>query len=195
MDTRRTDPIIAELRAFRQVYAARFDYDVEAMFRDIRARQEASGREYVRLPARRAAGDRSPENPGAVPHQEFQPLVRALMRTLLDDRANLLSESEKRDLTDNEYCKSEMSLDIVNLGLLRRIEEGREIKGHGRYWKDRYGGFYVCSQWWRDHHRANAESLLRFVEGLVRRKPEHAAALRPHAQAFRDYLRAKSLRR
>ncbi len=54
METRETDPIIAELRAIRQAYAARFNYDVDAMFRDIRARQEASGREYVRLPARRA---------------------------------------------------------------------------------------------------------------------------------------------
>ena len=53
METRQTDPIIAELRAIREVYAARFDYDVEEMFRDIRARQEATGREYVRLPARR----------------------------------------------------------------------------------------------------------------------------------------------
>ena len=48
-----TDPIIAELRAIREAYAAQFDYDVEAMFRDIRARQETSGREYVSLPARR----------------------------------------------------------------------------------------------------------------------------------------------
>ena len=48
-----TDRIIADLRAIRQAYAARFDYDVEAMFRDLRARQEASGREYVRLAARR----------------------------------------------------------------------------------------------------------------------------------------------
>ena len=54
MQTRQTDPIIAEVRAIRQAYAARFDYDVEAIFRDIRARQEASGRDYVRLPARRA---------------------------------------------------------------------------------------------------------------------------------------------
>ena len=53
METRQTDPIIAELRAIREAYAARFDYNVEAMFRDIRARQEASGRDYVRLPARR----------------------------------------------------------------------------------------------------------------------------------------------
>ncbi len=54
MQTRQPDPIIAEVRAIRRAYAAQFDYDVEAMFRDIRAKQEASGREYVRLPARRA---------------------------------------------------------------------------------------------------------------------------------------------
>ena len=54
MATRETDPIIAELRAIRREYAARFNYDVDAMFRDIRARQEASGREYVRLPSRRS---------------------------------------------------------------------------------------------------------------------------------------------
>ena len=53
METKQTDPILAELRAIRRAYAARFNYDVDAMFRDIRARQEASGREYVRLPSRR----------------------------------------------------------------------------------------------------------------------------------------------
>lgn len=61
METRQTNPIIAELRAIRQAYAARFDYDVDAMFSDIRARQEVSGRVYVRLPARRTTGDRNPE--------------------------------------------------------------------------------------------------------------------------------------
>ena len=61
MEARQTDPIIAGHRAIREAYAARFDYDVEAMFRDIRARQEASGHEYVRLPARRTTGDGSPE--------------------------------------------------------------------------------------------------------------------------------------
>ena len=48
-----TDPIIDALRAARDEHAARFNYDVEAIFRDIQARQEASGREYVRLPPRR----------------------------------------------------------------------------------------------------------------------------------------------
>lgn len=46
------DPIIAEVRAARDAHAARFDYDVAAIFRDIREMQEASGRDYVRHPAR-----------------------------------------------------------------------------------------------------------------------------------------------
>ncbi|MDE0432631.1 MAG: hypothetical protein OXH92_01355 [Bryobacterales bacterium] len=54
MKTTETDPIIAELRAVRDRHAARFDYDVAAIFRDIRAVQETSGRDYVRYPARRA---------------------------------------------------------------------------------------------------------------------------------------------
>lgn len=53
-----TDPIIDELRAARDEHAARFNYDVEAIFRDIQAQQEASGREYVRLPPRRVTSAR-----------------------------------------------------------------------------------------------------------------------------------------
>ena len=48
-----TDPIIDELRTVRDEHAARFNYDVEAIFQDIQIQQEASGREYVRLPPRR----------------------------------------------------------------------------------------------------------------------------------------------
>ena len=44
MRTTQTDPIIAEVRAIRQAYAARFDYDVGAIFDDIRARERASQR-------------------------------------------------------------------------------------------------------------------------------------------------------
>ena len=57
MQRMQTDPIIDELRAVRDEHAARCGYDVEEIFRDIRAIQQASGREYVRLPARRARSD------------------------------------------------------------------------------------------------------------------------------------------
>ena len=63
------DHISAEIRAVRDQHAARFDYDVQAIFNDIRASQKASGRTYVRYPARRiavAAEDRA-GSAGATP--------------------------------------------------------------------------------------------------------------------------------
>ena len=58
MKTPQSDSIIDEVHAARDEYAARFDHDVEAIFRDIRAIQEASQRDYVRHSARRiVAGD------------------------------------------------------------------------------------------------------------------------------------------
>ena len=53
MRTRETDPVIAEVRAVRDGFAARADYDVAAIFQRIREMQEGSGREYVEYPARR----------------------------------------------------------------------------------------------------------------------------------------------
>lgn len=53
MEKFQDDPIVAEVRAVRDEHAAKFDYDVKAIFEDLRARQEASGRKYVRYPARR----------------------------------------------------------------------------------------------------------------------------------------------
>lgn len=47
-----TDPIIAEVHRVRDANAARFDYDVARIFRDVRERQKNSDREYVRNPPR-----------------------------------------------------------------------------------------------------------------------------------------------
>ena len=64
MQTKRPDPVIAEVHAVRDAYAAQFDNDVAAIFRDIRVRQEASGRKYVRYPARRVdPGTEDPDRP------------------------------------------------------------------------------------------------------------------------------------
>ena len=53
MQTKQYDQIIAEVRTVRDEHVARFGYDVAEIFRDIRAMQEASGAEYVRLPVYR----------------------------------------------------------------------------------------------------------------------------------------------
>ncbi len=55
MDKTPADPIISEVWAMRDAHAARLDHDMAAIFQDIRAMQEKSGREYVRLPPRPVA--------------------------------------------------------------------------------------------------------------------------------------------
>ena len=57
MTTIRPDPIIAEVRAVREAHAARFNYDVKAIFEDIRAKQEVSERNYVSYPPRRVMAE------------------------------------------------------------------------------------------------------------------------------------------
>lgn len=52
MPNQPSDPIISEVRAVRDAHAARFGYDIAAIFRNIRTMQDASEREYVRFPAR-----------------------------------------------------------------------------------------------------------------------------------------------
>ncbi|MDE0240645.1 MAG: hypothetical protein OXI95_11890 [bacterium] len=63
MPTRPTDPIIAEIHAVRAAYAARFNYDIHAMFRDLKAMEKASGRTFVRLRPRRRAVARESARP------------------------------------------------------------------------------------------------------------------------------------
>lgn len=121
------------------------------------------------------------------PEVGIQDLVKALMRTILVDCPTLLSSTEKGELQDEAHCRKSLGLQISS-GLIREKELGREINGHSRYWKELFGDFYVCSQWWREHHRANAQVLLSFVEELAQTRRDHADVLRPHAQKFRDYL-------
>ncbi len=51
MQMKTTDPIVSEVRAARDKHAAQFGYDLKDIFRDVRARQEASGRSYVKYPS------------------------------------------------------------------------------------------------------------------------------------------------
>ena len=130
----------------------------------------------------------TPSNPA---RGRVQPLVQDLMRTLLEDYPTLLDDTDVRNLLNQDYCKINLGLQIGNHALLRRVEDGRKISGRDRYWKHEYAGeCYVCSQWWKAHHVDNAKSLLRFVEGLIERMPDHPGILelKRHRQALRDYI-------
>ena len=47
------DPIVDEVRAARDEYAKRFNYDLDAICRDLREKQAQSGRKLVTFPPRR----------------------------------------------------------------------------------------------------------------------------------------------
>lgn len=49
------DPIVEEVRRHREAHAAKFDFDVTAICRDLRRQQAESGRTAVSFPAKRVA--------------------------------------------------------------------------------------------------------------------------------------------
>lgn len=123
---------------------------------------------------------------------QIQPIVRRLMKTLLEDDPTLLDDADVQKMMDRDYCKLSLGLTIGNFPLIRSTEDGRFEGRQSRYWNEIYGGqFYVCSQWWKDHHAQNAVSLLRFVTEIVARKPDNPGidALKLHMLALEDYIR------
>ena len=57
------DPIVAEVRRTREKLAEEFDFDVHAIFADLRARQSAVGDRLVRLKPKGATEDATSEQP------------------------------------------------------------------------------------------------------------------------------------
>jgi hypothetical protein len=47
------DNIIEELHRFREEYARKFDFDIDAICKDIQKKQASSGREIVSFPPRK----------------------------------------------------------------------------------------------------------------------------------------------
>ena len=54
------DPIVAEVRKVRDRHAAKFNYDLDAIYRDLQEKEKASGRTYVRYPPRLCEPEPSP---------------------------------------------------------------------------------------------------------------------------------------
>jgi hypothetical protein len=48
------DPIVEEVRAIREAYAARLNYDLQAIHRDLKAQERQCGRQTVSFPPRPA---------------------------------------------------------------------------------------------------------------------------------------------
>ena len=64
-----SDPIVDEVRRVRDAYAARFNYDLRAIYRDLKEQEQRSGRKVVSYAegSTRAESNRSQPPAGAAP--------------------------------------------------------------------------------------------------------------------------------
>jgi hypothetical protein len=49
----REDPIVEEVRKAREAHAAKFNYDLQAIYQDVKEQEKHSGRTFVSYPAKR----------------------------------------------------------------------------------------------------------------------------------------------
>ena len=48
------DPIVKEVRRIREEHSARFGYDLQKIYRELKEREKSSGRKYVSYPPRQS---------------------------------------------------------------------------------------------------------------------------------------------
>ena len=73
------DPIVDEIRRIRDAHAARFNYDLDAIYRDIKEQELASGRKFVSFVPTNAEPNKTLQPTGAaIPvSRDIQPLPAA----------------------------------------------------------------------------------------------------------------------
>ena len=59
------DPIVDEVRRVRDAHAALFDYDLDAIFQDIKEQEKKSGLTFVSYPPRRTEPNKALQPTGA----------------------------------------------------------------------------------------------------------------------------------
>ncbi len=68
-----SDPIVEEVRRVRDAHAAKFNYDPDAIFRDIKEQEKRSGRKYVSVADAKVA-----PNQAVLRHRQFRRRPAAL---------------------------------------------------------------------------------------------------------------------
>jgi len=99
--------------------------------------------------------------------ESVQDYVKKVMRLLLNNE--ILTQDELRWLQDKEYCKKTF---FLQLPMIRNTAEGyKDNTGRGRYWsKEIFGGkYYVCSQWWKDHHPTYLAKIGQWLERIEKK--------------------------
>lgn len=130
------------------------------------------------------------ESPVGEPGQ-IQPYVRGLMKTLLEDYPDFLTDEDRQLLMSSAFCEGPMGLQLGGYPLLRSRHEGRMDGDHFRYWEKVYSSrYYVTNNWWKQRHISNSKALLSWVVKLINQNATHPGrpALEQHRAALQGYL-------
>ncbi len=121
------DPILAEIRAFREAYSERFGGDVSAMLADLRSRQAESGRTVARLPPKRLPVNQPPSASvveyGKIKETDMQIPVAIEPTELGGFRA----ESASPFTVVAEGSTREEAVAKVQAELNKQLQQGKEI--------------------------------------------------------------------
>lgn len=58
-----TDPIVEEVRKIRNAHAKRFNYDIDAIYEDLKSHQKNCGHRIVKFPPKRTSNKSPPQEP------------------------------------------------------------------------------------------------------------------------------------
>lgn len=103
--------------------------------------------------------------PDPLPLERKEPIqdwVKRIFRYLF--ARSLLTDLEIARLHDKKYSKETFDISFPML-----VDSYKDIRvaGHARYWVDKIGGYYICSQWWKDYDAVYEFRIRRWLSRVL----------------------------
>jgi hypothetical protein len=88
-----------------------------------------------------------------------QDFVKRILRLFFNN--DFIPDTEIRNMLEKDYC-------IKTFGIAFPIIQNDpnkllDRKGHSRYWKERIGNYYICSQWWKQKENMYRKKLSKWI--------------------------------
>lgn len=98
-------------------------------------------------------------------NESFQDFVKSTLIAFFNQ--NMLSDEEIKHLQTKEYSKKTFGLEMPLLE--KNSSKLRDANGTARYWIKTPigGGFYACSQWWREHLNRYEPKFASWIEHII----------------------------
>ncbi|MCL2043841.1 MAG: GIY-YIG nuclease family protein [Treponema sp.] len=92
-------------------------------------------------------------------NETTQDFIKRLLRLFFDK--NLIPDIEINNMLNKDYCINVFGIPypIIQNDKTKLVDR----KGHSRYWKEKIGNYYVCSQWWKQKEKIYKKYFYRWI--------------------------------